>query len=522
MKPLHRLALWIAIAAIMSAGGCGGTGEAEGTRARAHTREAGADTAIALARCAAHGADAALCYFCDPSLRDPARLWCGEHNRYEDRCFLCHPELRDESRLYCEEHGLYEDECFICHPDLFASRASTPARDAGANVAATTAGLYCDEHDLVEAECGICHPELAEQLEPGGSLKVRFASEGSAGRAGVATTFPTREAAERTVDAVGTLGYNLNRLARVTPLVDGVVRAVHADLGDEVTAGQALVTVASPGVAAAKAEFLAALAEETAAAQTLERETALFEQNVSPERDLIDARARLSTVAARRAEAEQNLRDLGFTAGDVEAIARGERPGSSVVLRATFAGTVVARDAVAGDVVAVGTELLRVADLADLWLTIAVPERDVAGVAPGQPVDVRSEATGLVTHGTVTWVSSHLNEKTRMAEIRAVVPNPDRSWKAGTFVDARIHTGGGGDGLAVPAGAVHRFGGLPFVFVDAGGGLYEVRRVDLAGRAGDRAVVADGLRPGERVVTSQSFLVKSEFQKSRLGAGCVD
>ncbi|MFZ2656669.1 MAG: hypothetical protein WAX69_17175 [Victivallales bacterium] len=50
--------------------------------------------------------------------RDPKRMWCKEHNRYEDRCWLCHPELQDKKRLFCNEHSLYEDECFLCNPSL--------------------------------------------------------------------------------------------------------------------------------------------------------------------------------------------------------------------------------------------------------------------------------------------------------------------------------------------------------------------------------------------------------------------
>ena len=67
------------------------------------------------------------CFIEDPSKREPGRLWCKEHGRYEDRCWECQPQLRDLKRPYCEEHGLYEDECFLCDP----VRAKTkPARDA--------------------------------------------------------------------------------------------------------------------------------------------------------------------------------------------------------------------------------------------------------------------------------------------------------------------------------------------------------------------------------------------------------
>ena len=75
------------------------------------------------------------CFICDASKRDPKRLWCKEHSRYEDRCWECHAELRDPKRIYCKEHSVYEDECPICHPgpnapaDHSAGAKPTPGGD---------------------------------------------------------------------------------------------------------------------------------------------------------------------------------------------------------------------------------------------------------------------------------------------------------------------------------------------------------------------------------------------------------
>lgn len=71
-----------------------------------------------------HASPTERCFICDPSKRDPGRLWCTEHARYEDRCWECQPQLRDPNRPYCEEHGLYEDECFLCDPSR--ARGGTP------------------------------------------------------------------------------------------------------------------------------------------------------------------------------------------------------------------------------------------------------------------------------------------------------------------------------------------------------------------------------------------------------------
>jgi len=481
------------------------------------TQVADSHAQAAAPSCSPHGIDASLCWICDPQLRDAGRLWCSEHERYEDRCWICHPDLRDADRLYCEKHGLYEDECVACRPALTNTPTEIPE-------AATE--LWCTEHELAEAECGICHPELADGLTPGGGLKIRLPSADSARLSGVASNRPVSLEATSAVEAIGEVGYDENRLARVTPLVEGVVRQVHVDLGDVVSTGEPLVTLSSPAVAEARAELQAAVAAEDAARRALQREAELHERGVSAERDLVDARSALAAVEARRRALEQNLGDLGIASEDLAAMARGERAGSTLDLVAPFEGTVVDRSAVVGDVVRLGDELIRLADIREMWVTVSVPEHELGLVATGQAVEVHSTATGARTRGTVTWVSSHLDAGTRMARVRAAIPNPAGHWKAGMFVDAQVAVGAVGTALSVPRSAVHRFGGEPFVFVDLGDGLYEVRRVQLAslpGRsAGDRAVVRAGLVGEEQVVTARSFLVKSEFQKSRLGAGCVD
>ena len=80
--------------------------------------------------CAKHQLPVAECFSCDPTLREPGRLWCTEHDRYEDRCFICHPELVDTGRLWCNEHSLYEDECFFCHPELREVETGSAEGDA--------------------------------------------------------------------------------------------------------------------------------------------------------------------------------------------------------------------------------------------------------------------------------------------------------------------------------------------------------------------------------------------------------
>ena len=196
----------------------------------------------------AHDNPGETCFVCDASKREKGRLWCKGHARYEDRCWLCHPELEDKSRMFCKEHAVYEDECFLCHPELKSDGESVqrePSETSGGE--ARSSVLFCNEHGVPEIECGICQPDLASSLEPGGNLKVRFPSVDSAGKAGIRTQRPGVQVSAPSIKAFCEAQYNQNAMAKVTPLVGGVIHKVRHDVGDQVKAGETLVVLHSRG-----------------------------------------------------------------------------------------------------------------------------------------------------------------------------------------------------------------------------------------------------------------------------------
>ena len=90
------------------------------------------------------------------------------------------------------------------------------------------------------------------------------------------------------------------------------------------------------------------------------------------------------------------------------------------------------------------------------------------------------------------------------------------------FGQAHLHMENDSDALYVPAGAVQHIDGLPFVFASLADDLFELRRIVLGGSGNAGVAIVAGLDPEDEIVVAHSFALKSEFLKSRLGAGCVD
>ncbi|HAI13790.1 MAG TPA: efflux RND transporter periplasmic adaptor subunit [Phycisphaerales bacterium] len=535
-KPLNLFSILSLCVLVLSLAGCGGEDEHDHAQGDSH-----ADDPNAAAIMAAHKHESAneTCFMCDPAKRDKGRLWCREHVRYEDRCWLCHPELEEKDRLYCKGHFLYEDECFLCHPEIqkkdgsASDTTTTNAQELAVNERgrqqsnttqnAHAGGIFCNEHQVYEIECAICQPDLATSLKPGGSMKIRFASINSADKAGVRTGLPRATQATPSIEALCQVQYNHNTMAKVSPLADGVIRAVKYDVGDKVHAGDVLVELHSAQAATTKSQYLSALVERDIRQQTLVREKRLFDQKIASEKNYIEAQASHRTAELMANNLRQQLINLGYTTEEIQLVEKNQDTSANLVIRAPFEGTIVQRNAVIGEAKAIGQSVFTIADLSTRWLVLSVSSRHIAHVQKGKSIIATfEELPGLIVKGEITWVDTAVDSRSKMLQARALVEDDLQQIKTGLFGKANIITGSDQPVTLVPRDSVQRHEGASFVFVHNEPDLYSIRRVALGQTRGQSVEILDGVSATDPVVTDGSFIVMSEFLKSRLGAGCTD
>jgi cobalt-zinc-cadmium efflux system membrane fusion protein len=478
-----------------------------------HVGHAGHDpTAAAAPALCAHGVPAELCTRCNPDLVPVFKEqgdWCAEHGVPESQCLACDPKLTFAAPApqadWCKEHAVPESRCTRCNPRLVAKLVA--------------AGDYCREHDYPASLCPICHPERVPAgkeapvfPEPG--LRVRLASAQTARDAGIETAAARPGRIARTLEVVGQLDFDRNRLAQLSPRAEALVVSVEVDVGDEVRAGQPLAVLTSAAIGAEQGRLHAARARLDAARGAVAREEQLAESGLSPRRSLEEARRELAAAQAEHDAARATLGAAG---------AAPDAAGGRHVLRAPFAGTVVARDAVAGRTAAAGQVLVEVADLSTMWAQLEVPEADAALVRPGQPVRIVLEGTRAEPReARISRVAPAVDPASRTVRARVELPNRDRSLKAGLFLRAEIRVTADREALLVPRDAVQRAESRTIVFVKRGEGVFEPVAVRTGEAAGELVEVVSGLEPRAEVVTAGAFLLKTEIMKDSIGAGCCD
>lgn len=323
-----------------------------------------------------------------------------------------------------------------------------------------------------------------------------------------------RDAGLRTT---GNIQSNAYRETAVIALVGGVVKQVNVELGDAVREGQNLATVFSTELADAQAMYLKALAEMEQHHRHHKRTVELVEIGAVSREELDEATAEYKTAEAAVASAKQRLVLLGMNDEEARSLDSASRVSSLLRVTAPSSGTVIARSANPGLVVAENEELLRLADLRTVWVVAQVYESDLNVVRVGMPATITTPAyPGRTFHGRVSYIAPIVDAQTRTAQVRIELRNPGEALKLNMFVDVRFAGGipSGETLAAVPKNAVQSIGNKQFVFL-AGSkpGVFIQREVRVGPDVNGAVAVYRGLSAGDRVVTEGSFLLRAESLK---------
>jgi membrane fusion protein (multidrug efflux system) len=258
---------------------------------------------------------------------------------------------------------------------------------------------------------------------------------------------------------------------------------VGAEEGSEVKKGQVLFELDAQDLNAqlAQLEVQARLAKAT-----LDRSQRLAAEGLGTQAELDTAQAKLDDAEAQR-------RVLGVTL-------------SKTTIRAPFAGTLGLRRVSEGAWVSPSTVLATLQDTSTLKLDYTLPERYAGQVAVGSEFSFKIAASGDAFKGKVLAQEPVVDKTTRSILVRGVVENRPRLLP-GTFatVEVPLRTE---QALLVPALAV-----LPDVegrrvFVADGDTARSVK-VEVGARTADRAQILSGLKPGDRVITSNLLRVRA-------------
>jgi cobalt-zinc-cadmium efflux system membrane fusion protein len=312
----------------------------------------------------------------------------------------------------------------------------------------------------------------------------------------------------------GEIQFNQNLLAHVVPRVEGVVVAVYKQLGEPVEKGELIAVLESRELADLKSQYYTAIKRRDLAQLTFDREERLWKDNISAEQDYLTAKTALAEAKITVTTAAQRLIALGLSPGKLNTGAK--ENGSKLSrypIRAPFKGRVIRMHIVRGEAVKADAELFMIADLSTVWGIITVYAENLNQVRIGQKVTVKSNELAMKATGTISYVGYLIDPQTRSTEAQVDIPNPEERWLPGLFVTVEVAKKETPVPVAVTSGAIQTYQDKSIVFVQQGNG-FEVRAVTLGRRDKQWIEVATGLSAGEYYAAENSFVLKSELDKS--------
>lgn len=241
---------------------------------------------------------------------------------------------------------------------------------------------------------------------------------------------------------------------------------------------------------AARAQLSSAGTQRDLAAADLKRYQGLRDQGFISTAEMERRTAQLKAAQATLEQAQAQLASQGNQAAYTQ-------------LLADAPGVVTGIDAEAGQVVAAGAPVMRVAQDGLRDAVFAVPEDRVAAVRLGQPVAVRAWASDARWNGTVREVAAAADPVTRTFAVKVALAGEAPPLGATVYVDPLPDAGAAPPVIKLPTSALRRDGGGTAVWLyDAASGSVRSQPVQVAGPDGNDIVIAGGLQPGQQVVAT--------------------
>lgn len=300
----------------------------------------------------------------------------------------------------------------------------------------------------------------------------------------------------------------------VRSLVDGYIRSMPYDVGDQVTVDEVICKIddtthrdlleqARATLEVAEAQLAVQESELKSAQRILDRELMLDERGVGTLEALETAHAnreiassRLKLEKARVAEARSSFTGLEIQLKHYE-------------LRSPITGYVSAKLADLGDLAKPDLPLMQIVDLDTVRTTVHIVEKDFQNVAVGQQAIVSVDAyPNRHFVGIVKRIAPVLDEQTRTAPVQIEVNNLDGLLKPGMYARVSLNAEITKQGIMIPLASILEMNGRPFVYLVNQAGTTELRQVEIGPSDGVIVEVVDGIEEGDQVMTLGNRLVQ--------------
>lgn len=292
--------------------------------------------------------------------------------------------------------------------------------------------------------------------------------------------------------------------AEIASPFSGRVVKSYVTIGQKVSVNTPIYEITSSDYFETQKEYLSAKQEFHLAESQFQREQDLYNHGVGVRQELETSQSNFEMAKFAFKNAEEALKIFDMPSGKVQL-------GTPLTIRSPISGEVVENNIVIGQYIGENTEaLVKIANLDKVWIVAHVKEKDAHHLVNYEKVEVQNQADlNSPVSGTLIHINEVVNEDSRSVEVFVEVDNKNRNWKPGMFtnirfIDKKVEV------ITVPEKAVLQSEESEFVFVKVGEDRYQKRNIKRSGGEKGKALVMEGLKVSEEVVSEGGvYLLKA-------------
>jgi Cu(I)/Ag(I) efflux system membrane fusion protein len=345
--------------------------------------------------------------------------------------------------------------------------------------------------------CPICGMDLVETSPAGGHEAGVVVDTATRQRMGVRLATAELRRISRPLSTYGTVAVDPRNALEVTSKTEGWIVKLHVGaVGERVRAGQALYEVYSPTLIQKQREYL----------RQDERRRQLRNSVASQPDTYKDI---LANIEREGALARRQLALDGLDEALLREIETRNDALEFVPIRAQQDGIVLEIATQPGAAVGVSDPILRLADIARVWVDVTLYEDQLDWLRGNEAVQLRAAKGGRWSgEGRLEFVSHVIDTATRTLRGRVMVDNDQELLRPGMLLDVTIQTNSH-EALVVPRSALLRSGRSEHVMVHHGDGRFVPTPVVAGVETGEWVEIVEGIAPAASVAVNGQFLLDS-------------
>ncbi len=278
----------------------------------------------------------------------------------------------------------------------------------------------------------------------------------------------------------------------------GYITSMKAEVGQNVRAGQVLVSINASDIQAkggqANAQISQAQAQYNIAKKDYERFQNLYKSQSASQKELDDMQARYEMAKAGLQAAQQMKNEVNAQYRYTN-------------ITAPISGTITAKFAEQGDLANPGMPLLTIESPSALQVQVLVSEQNISLITEGMPVTVSLKSINKTVSGKVTEISKSAANTGGQYMIKVSIHN-SQDLLPGMFANVQFPLKNSGKNtqqftsvMMVPKSALVEQGQLIGIYVPSQQNTAILRWVKTGKTIGDQVEILSGLAPQEKYIT---------------------